>query len=368
MKKKTWMAMAMAGVMAVSGLGLAGCGADKDKGTAVVEMDLNPSAQFVVNKDNKVVSVNYLNRDADVIYSDIDVVGMNINDVARAFTDVAIQTQYKGAIDINADASAKEGTNRITISIVGGSDDQNKLLQSSLEATVDGKFDEYGIYGYASVSVGVDATNLVEKYQTSIKNLSMEAKDFADKTEAEVLEMIRTQSQKLEGISSEALNGIAKKLDATLLSAIQTAKEELQKAKNKVAEMKKNISDLNAQLEITKDDTTIASIKLQIKVSTEALDKLEKALDEAQKYLDKLETELDGAVQKLVDEAKKQYAKYKEDVKAKLKKMKEEAKAEIDAKIKKLNDMTAEDRAKLVEAIKSWRITIRTEVNTGSGN
>ena len=368
MKKKTWMAMAMAGVMAVSGLGLAGCGADKDKGTAVVEMDLNPSAQFVVNKDNKVVSVNYLNSDADIIYSDIDVVGMNINDVARAFTDVAIQTQYNGAIDINADASAKEGTNRITISIVGGSDDQNKLLQSSLEATVDGKFDEYGIYGYASVSVGVDATNLVEKYQTSIKNLSMEAKDFADKTEAEVLEMIRTQSQKLEGISSEALNGIAKKLDATLLSAIQTAKEELQKAKNKVAEMKKNISDLNAQLEITKDDTTIASIKLQIKVSTEALDKLEKALDEAQKYLDKLETELDGAVQKLVDEAKKQYAKYKEDVKAELKKMKEKAKAEIDAKIKKLNDMTAEDRAKLVEAIKSWRITIRTEVNTGSGN
>ena len=48
--------------------------------------------------------------------------------------------------------------------------------------------------------------------------------------------------------------------------------------------------------------------------------------------------------------------------------MKEEAKAEIDAKIKKLNDMTAEDRAKLVEAIKRWRKTIRVEVNTGSGN
>ena len=119
--------------------------------TSTVEMDLNPGASFVVNSNNVVLSVAFTNEDADLIYSGIEVVGRNIEEVAKDFTQKAIEASSaaKEYIDLDVTDSADADTNCITITVSGNAE-QCEKLKNSLVQKINSVFDENGIFGRAA--------------------------------------------------------------------------------------------------------------------------------------------------------------------------------------------------------------------------
>lgn len=89
---KKALAVIMVSMIAVMSIFVTGCNQAEAK--AAVQVDLNPSVEFVVDKNNKVVRVTALNDDGAVIISGEAFVGKDINDAVNLFVQVSTETGY----------------------------------------------------------------------------------------------------------------------------------------------------------------------------------------------------------------------------------------------------------------------------------
>ena len=84
-----------------------------------VYLDLNPSVEFVVNKYDKVIDYNFLNNDAQELYSDVAIKKENIEDLIEVFVEKAQEQGY-----------FSEEENEITLSIYSEKNDtESRLLK-----------------------------------------------------------------------------------------------------------------------------------------------------------------------------------------------------------------------------------------------
>lgn len=91
--------------------------------TRYLIIDINPSLEMGLSEDNEVLSVTPLNSDADILLSDIDLIGLNVEQASQKIVDESIET---GFIDeYNED-------NMITIY----STDEDEDLRDQLQTTV----------------------------------------------------------------------------------------------------------------------------------------------------------------------------------------------------------------------------------------
>lgn len=91
MSKK--LVMLFVGILSV--IGLAACtnvGAE-DTGY-YVSIDINPSIEFMVDAEDNVVSYLFLNEDAEILCSDLDFTGMNVDDAVELFIQTATEAGY----------------------------------------------------------------------------------------------------------------------------------------------------------------------------------------------------------------------------------------------------------------------------------
>lgn len=306
--------------------------------TSTVEMDLNPGASFVVNSNNIILSVAFTNEDADLVYSDIETIGRNINDVAKDFTQKAIESNY---IDLSVNASSDVNTNqnRITI-VVSGNAEQCEALKNSLVEKVNGVFDENGIFGLAVGSINEQATNLVAKYTEIAQDLKLDAQEFANKTEAEILSMINEQGKKLEGLTSDAIGDVEDFINGTVITGLQNAVDALE---TQIA---------NAQSEIESFGEQITAKKAQITEWQQQLSQTPALQEMLQGYIDLANTAIDGFNQQ-ISTLKSDISQWQTQVKAKL--------AEIEQKV-------AEKIAELKQAAKTQFETLKTQLNTAIEN
>lgn len=83
-------------VLCVTMLGAAfvGCNQDKDQGKTFVSMDINPSVNMVVDKDNKVESVEAANEDAQIMLYGEVIVGKTLDEAVEIIANLAIECGY----------------------------------------------------------------------------------------------------------------------------------------------------------------------------------------------------------------------------------------------------------------------------------
>lgn len=100
-------------------------GKDKDK-LAYVSVDINPSIELVVDKDNTVVSVRGENEDAQVLlYNESGINGADITDAIDKITSLAIELGYL------------DEDNKVVNTMVSSSDDKfAQLIEGKVNATV----------------------------------------------------------------------------------------------------------------------------------------------------------------------------------------------------------------------------------------
>ena len=93
-----------------------------------VSIDINPSIEFIVDENDIVISFNLLNEDAEIICVDTDFVGMNIEDAAALFIELATEGGY---IDVTSDDNA------VLITVIGDDETEpEKQLTTKLKERI----------------------------------------------------------------------------------------------------------------------------------------------------------------------------------------------------------------------------------------
>lgn len=294
----------------------------KDEPSKVMQVDINPSCQFVLNKNNRVVSVNCLNDDAQIVLQGTDFVGMTAEQAAQALVKISTEAGYI-KVDAQGNVSTANGASSVNITLSVGTDVDTEKLQKSIVDSVNKYFDENGII-YGAIC------SKVEGFENALNQLSVDAKDFANKTEAEMLELMGKTSKELEGIALEnrdkfysKYNELKKQFDVQKLedaiTKIQAQVDDAQKLVDEyqaeVQKYKKSIDELPDGVLKDQAKSAYDNANNLLKSAKDSLKELNKKLDEAKKNLkdtmNKLEAELDKTIKTLEEESKKVYEEAK---------------------------------------------------------
>ena len=129
---KKIISLLLAFVMIVPTLLLTSCAKEDDvkapEGTVTrVTVDVNPSIEFMVDDQNKVVSVTALNDDGSILIAGEAIIGMQAEDAVEYVVSLATETGYI----VKGNVSAEE--NEVKISVSGDSKYAEQLLKKTEE-------------------------------------------------------------------------------------------------------------------------------------------------------------------------------------------------------------------------------------------
>ncbi|MEG1499492.1 MAG: hypothetical protein RR400_00250 [Clostridia bacterium] len=259
MKKVGKIFMAIA-CLCLCAMPLAGCGQNNTPAGSVT-LSVNPEVQLIVDGNNKVVSVNYSNKDAEILLADINIVGKNIDMATKIFVE---QCTLSGYFKLDATTA---GENKISINVSGKSDDFAKKLEGKVKESANGVFNDLKIKG-ETVKKDLEAlANQAKKYNITKEKMSLvlqaaalspekTLEELSKMTEAELAGLIKTKCDQFKGLALECKNQVVnevKSVKAVVLQLIQTTKSSIEQIKNEIATnlteaQKKLLNDLEAKL------------------------------------------------------------------------------------------------------------------------
>ncbi|MBR6737706.1 MAG: hypothetical protein IKL82_05035 [Clostridia bacterium] len=238
---------------------LTGC--KKDDSSKVMNLSLNPSVEFVLDSNDKVVSVNATNDEGNFIIANATFVGLSKEDATELFIEVSEENGFivKGS----------SGENELKIEVSGESAEKiyndvkaaaNEYLATLDNVSVSITFDETTVEELKSLvkecmqeltSKEVDALTeeeLVQKIEESrqeTKNLySQELKDLYYQERA--VEILNAKLEKVKELASQGSQMVSSFV-STLTTTAQTMISKLQEFKNTFVQ---NYLDPNSQYQI----------------------------------------------------------------------------------------------------------------------
>lgn len=154
-------------------LSMLSCGSSEpDAGTVTrMTVDINPSVEFMIDDQNKVVSVTALNDDGSLIIAGEAFVGLSPEEAAKLVVSIATETGYlvKGSVE------ADENNVKISVS---GNTGYAKKLADSVKSSVKSELEKHGVKG---------KVEKVEALKTdALRELALSTSIY---TEAELAEM-----------------------------------------------------------------------------------------------------------------------------------------------------------------------------------
>ncbi|MDD7186476.1 MAG: hypothetical protein PUH93_01865 [Clostridia bacterium] len=207
--------LALSSAFAVCSLG--GC-KKKNPEASRMTVEINPKVEFILDKDNKVVSATALNDDGAVILAgEASFNGKTAEEAAEAVVSIATETGYivKG--------SATVEDNKINISISGDTS-YAKDLYGKVEKKVEKYMKDNGINAKLEK---IDAMTLEELKALALKNPERTEDDVKDKTEEQLIAMIKLDRIETAELATEELKDAyfkAKAYQIAIVNREETAK------------------------------------------------------------------------------------------------------------------------------------------------
>lgn len=194
--------------------------AGDDKQQTVMNIFLNPQVEFVLDKDDKVVTVNALNEEGNLIISAEafeNVEGKSAEEAAKLFVEVSTETGYLVSGSLSA------GDNQISISLSGDTD-AAKALYDDVKAKMDEYLDEENVTAYITQAAAIT--------EAKIKELLAECAPYLETAEMEYKELVETlaaqRKETAEFYSQELKNAYYEAKEFAMEQAeLETLKEEL---------------------------------------------------------------------------------------------------------------------------------------------
>ncbi len=162
----------------------------------VMQMDLNPSVEFILDKDNKVVSVTALNDDGAVIVSGEAFIGKTAEDAAALFVEVSTETGYL----VKGEAAAAD--NQITVSVSGNADTAQKLYEK-IETKVETAIENGGIT--AAVEKGEKLKTETLRATVKVCYPELTDEEISAMTDSELTEKLAESRKETQELVSAAM-------------------------------------------------------------------------------------------------------------------------------------------------------------------
>lgn len=243
---------------------LAGCAvlnASADDLTYVT-LRINPEIELVADKDDTVVAVSALNEDGEILLTDVDPVGMSLEDAAAAFVDSAAALGY-------LDVDAEDGS--VFVDAVGKNDKHSDKVKTTLSEKLTAHLEKKGVKATVSAetpekyAAEADAWG-ISYGQAKLVLRVLELYPEMDADEALALS-VKERKQLVRDASDESLT----------LSARKAAKEavEILKTEKGVKKLKEDIIILRVKSKagnLSGDDKAV--LKSRIKEMTNELKEL----------------------------------------------------------------------------------------------
>lgn len=183
---KVWKKIAACGLSLALAAGtcalLAGCGGEDSEAAARMQVDINPSVEFILDEDNKVLSVTALNDDGALIIAGEAFVGKTAEEAVELMVSISTEAGYLVKGDLSA------GQDGITISITGDEEAAQKLYED-VKADVDAFLEESGINAAVERGEALKLDALRELVQKADPTLTDE--EVADMTEEQLLNALK---------------------------------------------------------------------------------------------------------------------------------------------------------------------------------
>ncbi|MBQ3166156.1 MAG: hypothetical protein IJC01_02340 [Clostridia bacterium] len=191
--KKLATLLALVFTLSFCTLAFTACGSTEPEGR-VMNVSLNPQVEFLLDAENKVVSVNALNDEGNFIITQATFKGITAEDAVEMFLKVSKENGFL------VEGELKAGENEVKISISG--DDVKKLYNQVVESA-----EEYvktlGVNVKMQLDKVLDKEYLEGLVAQCMKEL--EESEIAQKTEAELLALIEKSRQQTEALFSQEL-------------------------------------------------------------------------------------------------------------------------------------------------------------------
>ena len=183
---KVWKKIAACGLSLALAAGtcalLAGCGGEDSEAAARMQVDINPSVEFILDEDNKVLSVTALNDDGALIIAGEAFVGKTAEDAVELMVSISTEAGYLVKGDLSA------GQDGITVSITGDEEAAQKLYDD-VKAGVDAFLEESGINAAVEQGEALKLDALRELVQKADPTLTDE--EVASMTEEQLLNALK---------------------------------------------------------------------------------------------------------------------------------------------------------------------------------
>lgn len=175
--------------------------------TSIMTCSTNPSIQFVLNGNDKVMRVVALNNDGKALELNASFVGLKAEDAAELFVKLSTES---GKIQVNTTGTT------VTISFSGLKEDYSKLKDKAV-SKVNSYFDEKGIIA--------GAIGNVESLKESLLTLKSTASDVETKTEQELMEQYQKVADAVSKIVPNEMENFYKKYDEFYAQYLKAKKE-----------------------------------------------------------------------------------------------------------------------------------------------
>lgn len=194
MKKLTALILSLALTCALA-ISFVGCTTEA-KESKMMTLELNPKIEFILDGENKVVTVNALNDEGNYLIATVDFIGMTADEATNAFLKVAVEDGFLLEGEITS------GENQLKISLSG--EDAQKVYEE-----VKAKAEEYleTLKG-VTINVNFDFSTISKEDLESLvedcmRELNLE--EIKDKTQAELLKLLESSRQATEDLLSQEL-------------------------------------------------------------------------------------------------------------------------------------------------------------------
>lgn len=224
----------------VATLTLAACsntGEVEASGSTLLAIDINPSVEFILDEEGNVLSVTASNEDAEVVLSNLDLVGLPYEDAVEAFIDEVVELGY---IDVT--------TTDNTIIFTVGSEDEEQENSISVEAqeVAQGYLEEHKIGGAVlnGELVYEELAALSEQYGISIGKVRIIQSAITKDETLTFEELAEMEMNELMNLVTTRHKEEMKEFIANKKAAAQEKRETAyNNARAKVEEHRKNVDD-----------------------------------------------------------------------------------------------------------------------------
>ncbi len=331
MKKVLSKIIAFVFVVSLLGGAFYGCNSTSNTAAAYsyVSMRINPEVELVVDENNIIESVNPLNQDAETLLSEVNLVGMTLEEGAELVVQLATDAGY-----IKVDSFNEVYIDVLTQENEDNQDSKGEKIKTALKNRIANFFDNNGIFGKVSQEIldeyleqaqglGVSAGKLKLMLRALDLNTDLTLDDIKDMAVKDIISLIK-----------EATKG--QNLGYTARQEFKAAREQLRTKYQAMFTLEEEIEGLEEQLENFEGlDEDKELLEATLKIKEEEYEIMEEQYKEE---LEQLKEEYENKADEIKEtrkaemELRKQEHKQKrEEHQQKIKQRAEEVKDQIEA-------------------------------------